>query len=120
MLLVVSRFREERAAGASIPAAVELATATAGRTVAFSAMTVAASLAEYINYVCPVPSAQAQIKKDAAKLSGADKSAMEKIADSPLVFPAASDYAKLHYYVSFDSVAEQQTFQKTFEPIVLG
>jgi RND superfamily putative drug exporter len=44
-LLVVSRFREERAAGASIPAAVELATATAGRTVAFSAMTVAASLA---------------------------------------------------------------------------
>jgi putative drug exporter of the RND superfamily len=44
-LLVVSRFREERAAGASIPDAVELATATAGRTVAFSAMTVAASLA---------------------------------------------------------------------------
>jgi putative drug exporter of the RND superfamily len=44
-LLVVSRFREERAAGASIAAAVELATATAGRTVAFSAMTVAASLA---------------------------------------------------------------------------
>jgi putative drug exporter of the RND superfamily len=44
-LLVVSRFREERAAGASIPTAVEMATATAGRTVAFSAMTVAASLA---------------------------------------------------------------------------
>jgi spermidine/putrescine transport system substrate-binding protein len=79
-----------------------------------------ASLAEYINYVCPVPAAQGQIKKDAAKLSGADRTAMEKLADSPLLFPAESDYAKLHYYVSFDSVADQQTFQKTFEPIVLG
>jgi spermidine/putrescine transport system substrate-binding protein len=81
---------------------------------------IAASLAEYINYVAPVPDAQAQIKKDAAKLTGADKSAMEVIADSPLVFPAAADYAKLHYYVSFGSQAEQQAFQKTFEPIVLG
>jgi spermidine/putrescine transport system substrate-binding protein len=79
-----------------------------------------ASLAEYINYVCPVPAAQAQIKKDAAKLTGADRTAMDKLADSPLLFPAESDYAKLHYYVSFDSVADQQTFQKTFEPIVLG
>ena len=28
--------------------------------------------------------------------------------------------SKLHYYVSFDSVADQQAFQKTFEPITLG
>jgi spermidine/putrescine transport system substrate-binding protein len=80
----------------------------------------AASLAEYISYVCPVPSAQAQMKKDAAKLSGADRTSLEKLANSEFVFPAESDYAKLHYYVSFDSVADQQTFQKTFEPIVLG
>jgi spermidine/putrescine transport system substrate-binding protein len=80
----------------------------------------AASLAEYINYVCPVPNAQAQIRKDAAKLTGSDKSDMEALASSPLVFPGQVDYAKLHYYVSFESTAEQQQFQKTFDPIVLG
>jgi spermidine/putrescine transport system substrate-binding protein len=80
----------------------------------------AASLAEYINYVCPVPNAQAQIRKDAAKLSGEDRTAMEQLAESPLVFPTAADYAKLNYYVSFESTAEQQEFQKTFDPVVLG
>ena len=44
-LLTVSRFREERAAGFDIDEAVERTAATAGRTVAFSAMTVVASFA---------------------------------------------------------------------------
>ena len=44
-LLMVSRFREERSAGADVPAAVERTVATAGRTIAFSALTVAVSLA---------------------------------------------------------------------------
>ncbi|HET9290482.1 MAG TPA: MMPL family transporter, partial [Actinomycetes bacterium] len=43
-LLLVSRFREERASR-DLPAAVEEAVATAGRTVVFSGLTVAASLA---------------------------------------------------------------------------
>ncbi|HEV7654819.1 MAG TPA: MMPL family transporter [Mycobacteriales bacterium] len=44
-LLIVSRFREERGGGLSVPAAIERTTATAGRTIAFSALTVAVSLA---------------------------------------------------------------------------
>ena len=44
-LLVISRFREERAAGLDLPAAIERTLATAGRTVAFSGLTVAAALA---------------------------------------------------------------------------
>jgi len=44
-LLMVSRFREELAAGAQVPDAVARTTATAGRTIAFSALTVAAALA---------------------------------------------------------------------------
>jgi putative drug exporter of the RND superfamily len=43
-LLMVNRFREARAAGADVPAAVEYTGATAGRTVTFSALTVAAAL----------------------------------------------------------------------------
>jgi RND superfamily putative drug exporter len=44
-LLMVNRFREARAAGEDITAAVERTTGTAGRTVTFSALTVAAALA---------------------------------------------------------------------------
>ncbi len=44
-LLTVSRFREERAAGAPVPEAVVRAGATAGHTVVFSGLTVAAVLA---------------------------------------------------------------------------
>jgi RND superfamily putative drug exporter len=43
-LLMVSRFREERAGGADVPRAVERTAATAGRTIAFSGLTVAVSL----------------------------------------------------------------------------
>jgi len=43
-LLMVSRYREERGAGLSPESAVERATATAGRTIFFSALTVATSL----------------------------------------------------------------------------
>src|SRR3954468_14518066 len=37
---------------------------------------IAAQLAEYIGYVCPVPAAQAQIRKDAAKKTGGDKTSL--------------------------------------------
>jgi spermidine/putrescine transport system substrate-binding protein len=80
----------------------------------------ASALANYINYVCPVPAAQAQMRTDAAKLTGEDKDAMLAVADSKLVFPTAAEYSKLHYYVSFEATSEQQKFQKIFEPIVLG
>ncbi len=43
-LLLVSRFREERAAGASVGSAVETTVATAGITVVFSALTVAVAM----------------------------------------------------------------------------
>jgi spermidine/putrescine transport system substrate-binding protein len=80
----------------------------------------AATLAEYINYVCPVPAAQEQIKKDAAAASGDDKASLEAVAASSLVFPTQADYAKLHYFRDFATAAEQQQYQSIFEPIVLA
>jgi RND superfamily putative drug exporter len=44
-LLIVSRFREERAVGPDVKAAIRRTSATAGRTVAYSGLTVAAVLA---------------------------------------------------------------------------
>jgi putative drug exporter of the RND superfamily len=52
-LLVISRFREERAAGHELPAAIERTMATAGRTVAFSGLTVAASLCGLLVFAEP-------------------------------------------------------------------
>jgi len=47
-LLIVSRFREERARGADTPAAVTTTLRTAGRTIVFSAATVAVALASML------------------------------------------------------------------------
>jgi putative drug exporter of the RND superfamily len=52
-LLVVSRFREERAAGLELPDAIERTLATAGRTVAFSGLTVAAALCGLLAFAEP-------------------------------------------------------------------
>jgi RND superfamily putative drug exporter len=53
-LFMVSRFREARAAGADVNDAVEHTAAIAGRTVTFSALTVAAALAGLFAFANPV------------------------------------------------------------------
>jgi RND superfamily putative drug exporter len=50
---MVNRFREARAAGADVTAAVEYTAATAGRTVTFSALTVAAALSGLLAFGDP-------------------------------------------------------------------
>lgn len=52
-LLVVSRFREERAGGLDLPRALERTLASAGRTVAFSGLTVAVSLTGLLVFAEP-------------------------------------------------------------------
>jgi RND superfamily putative drug exporter len=53
-LLIVARFREERAAGLDVHPATERAVAAAGRTVAFSSLTVAISLAGLLAFAEPL------------------------------------------------------------------
>ena len=53
-LLMVNRFREERGHGADIAQAVERTAATAGRTVAFSGLTVAVALSGLFVFTSPV------------------------------------------------------------------
>lgn len=53
-LLMVSRFREERGRGASVADAVERTSAAAGRTVAFSGVTVAVALSGLFVFTSPV------------------------------------------------------------------
>jgi len=83
----------------------------------FYEVEIAASLAEYINYVTPVPAAQEVVRKHAAEATGEDKRLLEQLAESPLVFPSEEDYAKLHDYRNFTSTEEQQKFERIFQAI---
>lgn len=79
----------------------------------------AAHLTEYVNYVSPVPAAKQVIQQELAKASGDDKKLYQSVINSPLVFPAAQDYAKLHTYPVFGK-DQLKTYEGLFQPIVAG
>jgi spermidine/putrescine transport system substrate-binding protein len=82
---------------------------------------VAATLAEYIGYITPVPGAKAAIEAHAADAeSDEDREYYEEAASSPLIFPSAADYAKVSYYRDFANPVEEQDYNDIFEPVVLG
>ena len=66
-----------------------------------------------------VPSAKSVIEQDAAKAKGDDKALFKSVIDSPLVFPTAQDYAKLHTYRVLGK-NDLKTYQGLFQPIVAG
>jgi spermidine/putrescine transport system substrate-binding protein len=75
-----------------------------------------AMITEYVNYITPVPATQPVIEHDASQLSGDDKAALQQVATSTLIYPAVSDYARLHRYRVLDS-AEEKPWEALFEPI---
>ena len=77
---------------------------------------IAAMLAEYINYITPVPGAQAIIQQDAAKATGDDKTSLNQLATSPLIFPSQDEFGRLHRYRVL-TAAEETTWNALFEPI---
>jgi spermidine/putrescine transport system substrate-binding protein len=78
---------------------------------------IATMLAEYINYITPVPAVQQLVEQDAKTATDKDdKDALTQLATSPLVFPSASDYSKLHRYRVLDD-AELTAWNALFEPI---
>ncbi|MFI7626853.1 spermidine/putrescine ABC transporter substrate-binding protein [Microbispora rosea] len=83
----------------------------------FYDVNVAAHLAEYINYVTPVPAAKDVIAADAAKATGDDKKLLEEVASSPLVFPSEQDSARLRNYVNGKTPEEQKKFESIFQAI---
>jgi spermidine/putrescine transport system substrate-binding protein len=75
---------------------------------------IAAILAEYINYITPVPGAQAVIAQDAAQ----DPS-LKELATTPLIFPTSEDYSRLHRYRVL-TPAEEKTWNAIFQPIYVS
>jgi spermidine/putrescine transport system substrate-binding protein len=78
---------------------------------------VAAALADYINYITPVPAVQQIFAQNAKNATNADdKTYYAGLATSPLIFPSASDFSKLHRYRVL-SETELPVWNQIFEPI---
>ncbi len=60
---------------------------------------IAATMAEYIEYITPVPTAQTYIQQDAAAAKAAeDKASLLELAQDPAIFPSQDVLAKTYYY----------------------
>jgi spermidine/putrescine transport system substrate-binding protein len=78
---------------------------------------VAATIADYVNYITPVPATQAIFAKEAKDATDSDdKSYYQGLSTSPLVFPTAADQARLHRYRVL-TAAEQPVWNALFEPV---
>jgi spermidine/putrescine transport system substrate-binding protein len=77
---------------------------------------IAAEVAEYVNYITPVPAAKSAVLADAQSASGKDATFLRQVAASPLVFPTQQDYAKLHRYRTLTN-SELDTWNNIFEPV---
>jgi spermidine/putrescine transport system substrate-binding protein len=75
-----------------------------------------ALIADYVNYITPVPATQDIFKKDAQEDTGDDKTYYQGLSTSPLIYPAVADYSKLHRYRVLNA-EEEKTWESIFEPI---
>lgn len=73
---------------------------------------IAAQIAAWVNYICPVPEAQ-------AILADAPDRYTQNVAKSPLVFPTPEMEAKLHSYKNLDE-EEEEAWNDLFNQVVQG
>ncbi len=81
---------------------------------------IAAMMAESIDYITPVPSAQAVIQQDAANATdAATKQSLSDTANSPLVFPSPTDLARTSYYRVL-TPDEAQQWNDIFNAVIIS
>lgn len=83
----------------------------------------AAQIAEWVNYITPVPGAQEIISQhaDDAEAEGDTETAdyLRAVAESPLVFPTDEMLSRLHSYKVLDEEEERQ-WNELFQEVVQG
>jgi spermidine/putrescine transport system substrate-binding protein len=84
---------------------------------------VAAQVAEWVNYITPVPGAQDVIREnaEAAEAEGDTETAeyLRAVAESPLVFPTDDMLSRLHSYKVLDE-DEERRWAELFQEVVSG
>jgi spermidine/putrescine transport system substrate-binding protein len=80
---------------------------------------IAAMLAEYIDYITPVPSAKQVVEQQAAAATDKDtKASLEGTANSQLVFPTQAEFSKTSYYRTL-TPSETAQWNSTFDAVIL-
>ncbi|MEO8745911.1 MAG: spermidine/putrescine ABC transporter substrate-binding protein [Candidatus Dormibacter sp.] len=80
---------------------------------------VAATMAESIEYITPVPAAQEFIQQDAAQATDAATKATDQlVAGSPLVFPSPNDLKRVFYYRVL-TTAEAAKWNDIFNAVII-
>ncbi|MEV4891472.1 spermidine/putrescine ABC transporter substrate-binding protein [Nonomuraea sp. NPDC055795] len=77
---------------------------------------IAAELEEFIQFVTPVPAAHDILKAKVATLQGKEKTDLETLVNSPLIFPTEGDYSKLRGYTQLTTKTEQ-VFNRIFQTV---
>jgi spermidine/putrescine transport system substrate-binding protein len=77
---------------------------------------IAAQIAAWVNYICPVPEAQEVLRQRAQDEDDED---LLDVADSPLVFPTPEMEARLHSYRDLDE-DEESEWNDLFQQVVQG
>jgi spermidine/putrescine transport system substrate-binding protein len=81
---------------------------------------IAATMAEYIEYITPVPSAQDFIKQDAAAAkAAADKASLLELSTDPAIFPTQDLLAKTSYYRVLNA-AETTQWNDIFNAVIIA
>jgi spermidine/putrescine transport system substrate-binding protein len=78
---------------------------------------VAAEVTEWVNYICPVPSAQKVVESDAAGASGGDKKYLDAVASSYATFPTKETYAQTKIGFTPKAGDQLDTWNSIFEPV---
>jgi len=80
----------------------------------------AATLAEYIDYITPVPAAKQVIEQQAAAATdAATKASLLATSESPLVFPPADEFSKVSYYRVLNS-KEVDQWNTIFNAVIIS
>jgi spermidine/putrescine transport system substrate-binding protein len=82
--------------------------------------TVAAEIAQYVNYITPVPAAKAEIERMAEGATAPEQERLRAVADSPLVFPDEVTLAGLATYRELASQPELEAWHAIFGPFIQG
>jgi len=81
---------------------------------------VAAQIAQYVNYITPVPEAKEQVLALADAADGAEHERLLAVAESSLVFPDEASLASLPTYRELGTAEEVQAWEDTFRSVFEG
>jgi len=81
---------------------------------------IAARIAQYVNYITPVPAAREEILEMAERADAAEGARLVEVAESDLVFPDEAALSRLATYRELATASEVEAWDATFRSVFEG